>query len=527
MATRSPLPTPSSCRPRASRSERSSSLRVRDARGTGDDGLAVGHALGRGEQRLVEQANVHAVARAGVSRLRSSSPTTTRSGTSGSARRGLATKRSCRSMVERTPTSAISSVSLDRVPRRAGLALADEPRDGLRGEEPGLAQPRLGRGARRRRRARPGPTKARDDRRAVRALLPPGDLRREPVLDGLAQEVLLVQPAQAELVGKARRELGHAVVEEGETTFDRMAHQHPVALRVEQVAVQEGGDLQVLSAAERRHLHEPRRQARLEAFGRVAPRGRRRQDVALEEPEQPRGVREAEPVAVEGVVDVGEALAVEADEERAGALEVLADERVQPREQQRAELGLGLARPEMAHRVLPEEVVPAEELVRPLAGGDHLQARLLDGAGEAQERRRRGAERRLLRQLHGLREELGDVAGADRHAGEIEAAGAGEAILVVALVEARILEADAEAVERLVHLLERVRDDGGRVEAAAQVRGDGDVGPQAQARGVSEQRIQLVREPGALGRRARRRRPRSGGPTTAAPRGCRRGRRAR
>ena len=86
-------------------------------------------------------------------------------------------------------------------------------------------------------------------------------------------------------------------------------------------------------------------------------------------------------------------------------------------------------------------------------------------------------------------------------AGEIEAAGAGEAILVVALVEARVLEADAEAVERLVHLLERVRDDGGRVEAAAQVRGDGDVGPQAQARGVSEQRIQLVRQPGALGRR--------------------------
>ena len=156
-----------------------------------------------------------------------------------------------------------------RVPRRAGLALADEPRDGLRGEEPGLAQPRLVEeladvGGRVR------ADEGADDRRAVRALLPPGDLRREPVLDGLAQEVLLVQPAQAELVGKARSELGDAVVEEGETTFDRMAHQHPVALRVEQVAVQEGGDLQVLGAAERRHLHEPRRQARLEAFGRVA-----------------------------------------------------------------------------------------------------------------------------------------------------------------------------------------------------------------------------------------------------------------
>ena len=130
-------------------------------------------------------------------------------------------------------------------------------------------------------------------------------------------------------------------------------------------------------------------QARLQPLGRVAAARRpRRRTSSAEQREQPRGVREAEPVAVERVVRLGEALAVEADEERARALEVLADEGVQPGQQERAQLGVGLAGPEVAHRVLAEEVVAAEELVRALAGRDHLEARVLDGAREAQERRR-------------------------------------------------------------------------------------------------------------------------------------------
>ncbi len=238
------------------------------------------------------------------------------------------------------------------------------------------------------------------------------------MLDRLAQEVLLRQPAQPKLVGKAGGELGDAVVEEREAALDRVAHQHPVALRVEQIALQEGRDLEVLRPPERRHLPEPRRQARLQPLGGIAALRRRARRRPVEQPSSRERVREADAVAVERVVGLGQPLAVEADEECAGALEVLADECVQPGEEKRAELGLRLARPEVAHRVLAEEVVAAEELVRAFAGGYDLQPGVLDRAREAQERRGRGPERRLLRQLDRLRQELGDVAGADGHAGE-------------------------------------------------------------------------------------------------------------
>ena len=137
--------------------------------------------------------------------------------------------------------------------------------------------------------------------------------------------------------------------------------------------------------------------------------------------------------------------------------------------------------------------VAAEELVGALARRDHLQPGVLHGAGEAQERGRRGAEGRLLGHLHRQREQLGDLARADRDTREVEPARAGEEVLVGALVEARVLEADSEGVERLVHLLECVSDDGRGVEPAAQVGGDRDVRTQAQPRRVGEERVELLR----------------------------------
>src|SRR5688572_28358620 len=151
---------------------------------------------------------------------------------------------------------------------------------------------------------------------------------------------------------------------------------------MEQVALEEGGDLEVLRPAERRHLAEPLRQARFEALGGIPFRRRPRDDVRVEEPEQARRVRKAQAVAVERVVRLGQALAVEADEKRARTLEILPDEGVQPGEQERAQRRLRLARPEVPHLVLAEDVVAGEELVRALAGRDHLEPGLPYGPRE-------------------------------------------------------------------------------------------------------------------------------------------------
>ena len=110
---------------------------------------------------------------------------------------------------------------------------------------------------------------------------------------------------------------------------------------MEQVPLEEGGDLEVLHLPKRRHLPEPRGQARLQALGGVAALSSPGEHVAVEEREEPRRIGEAKAVAVERVAGIGQALAVEADEEGAGALQVLADEGVQPREEKRAQLDSG------------------------------------------------------------------------------------------------------------------------------------------------------------------------------------------
>ena len=103
----------------------------------------------------------------------------------------------------------------------------------------------------------------------------------------------------------------------------------------------------------------------------------------VEEAERAAGVREAQPMAVQRVVDVLEPALVEAGEERARALQVLPEELVQPCEEQRPDLRVGHLRPEPADLVLAVDVVAAEELVGALARDHDLEARLADGARTA------------------------------------------------------------------------------------------------------------------------------------------------
>ena len=65
-------------------------------------------------------------------------------------------------------------------------------------------------------------------------------------------EVLLLEAAQLHLVGEGSRELRHAEIEKREAPFDRVPHQHPIALGVEKVTVEKGHDLEVLRLAKGR-----------------------------------------------------------------------------------------------------------------------------------------------------------------------------------------------------------------------------------------------------------------------------------
>ena len=87
-------------------------------------------------------------------------------------------------------------------------------------------------------------------------------------------------------------------------------------------------------------------------------------------------------MAVERVVGLLEASPVEAREKRPGALEVLAEILVQPREEERAEPRLGVSSPEPSHLVLAKDVVPAEQLVGAFARDHDLEPGLLNCGGE-------------------------------------------------------------------------------------------------------------------------------------------------
>src|SRR6266550_682072 len=100
-------------------------------------------------------------------------------------------------------------------------------------------------------------------------------------------------------------------------------------------------------------------------------------------------------------------------------------------------------------------VEAAEELVGRLPGEDDLEARLLHGAREAEQRRGGGAQQRLLGQLDRAREDLGDRGGVDDGAVEDRAELARDRVLRLALVVALVREADAEREQRVVAELAR------------------------------------------------------------------------
>ena len=333
IATRSPRSSPCSCSALREPRRLVEELRVREARLLRHDRRLVAEVVRRDEQAVVEQA---LVARASASvatvwvnerppgdgvptgRLRRR-----RHASAGrqAARVGFATSCSCRSIVEIAPTSAISSVSLARSAFASNFATTRWTASGrkIAGGAQALGAQQLADVL-----GRVLADEDAADRRPVRTLAARVDLLRQERADGAPQRVLLLEPAQPQPVGQRGGELRDAVVEEREAALDRVAHQHPVALRVQQVALEEGLDLDVLRLAERAEALEPLGQPRDQARGRVVGGAGALDEPGVEHAERARGVREADAVAVERVVRLGQAAPVEARDEGARALEVAA-----------------------------------------------------------------------------------------------------------------------------------------------------------------------------------------------------------
>ena len=307
-------------------------LRVREARLLGHDRRLVAEVVRGDEQAVVEQA---LMARAGergdglgqrtASGRRGSdwtvAPTTTRVGTGGGSKSGIRDQL----LVQEHRRDRADERHLVGLAGAVGvrLELRDDALDGLRPEDPGGAQA-LGAQQLADVLGRVLADEDAADRRPVRTLAARVDLLGQERADGAAQRVLLLEPAQPQPVGQRGGELRHAVVEEREAALDRVAHQHPVALRVQQVALEEGLDLDVLRLAERAEALEPVGQPRDQARGRVVGGAGALDDAGVEHAERARGVREADAVAVERVVRVGQPAPVEARDEGARALEVAA-----------------------------------------------------------------------------------------------------------------------------------------------------------------------------------------------------------
>ena len=96
--------------------------------------------------------------------------------------------------------------------------------------------------------------------------------------------------------------------------------------------------------------------------------------------------------------------------------------------------GLGLLGPEAADPGLAEEVVAGEELVRSLAGENHLEAILAHEAGQQEHRRRGRPHQRGLRVPDHLREHRADVGVRSVHHVVLGPQGLGHGELEAALV---------------------------------------------------------------------------------------------
>ena len=147
---------------------------------------------------------------------------------------------------------------------------------------------------------------------------------------------------------------------------------------------------------------------------------------------------------------------------------------------------------ELAQDDLLEELVAPEQLVRALAGRDHGDPLLAHLAGEQVERDRAGAHERRLAVPDDVGERVRDVGRQRLDDVVARAERARDLLLVDALVVARVAERDRERAQLVLGLLLGERADQARVEAAGEVRADGNVGAQAQAHAVAEELLEVA-----------------------------------
>ena len=222
---------------------------------------------------------------------------------------------------------------------------------------------------------------------------------------------------------------------------------------------------------QRREALEGGRERRAQPVGQLALGLGLTEQLRVEHPQRAGRVLEAEPVAVERIVGREQVLRVEAGEEGAGARGVGREPAVQPAEEQRAQLGRRVARPEAPHLVLAEDVVAGEELVRRLAREHDLEPCFLHRARKTKQRGGRRSQHRLLGQLDSTRERLRDRGGVDHGPVEDDAQLAGDRVLRPALVVALVGEPEPERGQAALADLPRGdRGDRRGVEPAAQVR---------------------------------------------------------
>ena len=118
----------------------------------------------------------------------------------------------------------------------------------------------------------------------------------------------------------------------------------------------------------------------------------------------------------------------------------------------------------------------------------------MDGARQPQQRRGRRAQDGLLATTHHLGKTRRHVRTGHHDAREIDAEGRCHLVLELALVEARVLEADAEGAQLLGHVPARQHRGDRGVETTRQVNAHRNVGAQPDAGGVIEQPAQLLLE---------------------------------
>src|SRR5262249_14006196 len=147
--------------------------------------------------------------------------------------------------------------------------------------------------------------------------------------------------------------------------------------------------------------------------------------------------------------------------------------------------------PEPPDLRLAEDVVTGEELVRALTGQHDLQSVFVDSRRQSQQRRRGGPKRGLLGKGDGSRQQLGDVRRVDRHPRQLRADLLDEPILVRALVETGITEADRVG-RQAGDQLAGERRGGGRVEPTADVDAYRNVRAEPETRRLPEELAQLL-----------------------------------